>query len=131
MSSSESFSIHDISPSEKDEVDSLPSISSGLLDSEADLDAQAEWERSLEQLQLLLTMIIVPFAGKYFGRKFAYWSMFYPTPYLLPPEPGIMDTDGYCVGWARYMEWAHNVDVRVTSKKAFNVTGAVEAAASL
>jgi hypothetical protein len=74
MSSSESFVIHDVSPSEKDEVDSLPSISSSVLDSEADDEAQAEWERSLEQLQLLLTMVIVPFVGKYFGRKFAYWS---------------------------------------------------------
>jgi len=37
-------------------------------------DAQREWEASLEQLQLLLTMVIVPFAGKYLGRKFAYWS---------------------------------------------------------
>jgi MIM2-like protein len=65
---------HDASASDSDELDSLPSISSSVLDSEADSDAQAEWERSLEQMQLLLTMILVPFAGKYFGRKFAYWS---------------------------------------------------------
>lgn len=64
----------DASASDSDELDSLPSISSSVLDSEPDSDAQAEWERSLEQMQLLLTMIIVPFAGKYFGRKFAYWS---------------------------------------------------------
>ena len=70
---SESYIIHDLSPSEKDEVDSLPSISSSALDSEDD-DAQEEWERSLEQLQMLLTMILLPFAGKYLGRKFAYWS---------------------------------------------------------
>lgn len=63
-------------PSEDhDDLDSLPSISSGVLSSEADSsDAQKEWEESLEQMQLLLTMIIVPFAGKFFGRKFAYWS---------------------------------------------------------
>lgn len=65
---------HDASASDSDELDSLPSISSSVLDSESDEDAQAEWERSLEQMQLLLTMILVPFAGKYFGRKFAYWS---------------------------------------------------------
>jgi hypothetical protein len=76
MSASESFVFHEPSPSEKDELDSLPSISSSVLDSEADSDAQAEWERSLDQLQLLLTMVIVPFVGKYFGRKFAYWGMF-------------------------------------------------------
>lgn len=59
---------------DKDDLDSLPSVSTSDLYSEADSDAQAEWERSLEQLQLLLTMMIVPFVGKYFGRKFAYWS---------------------------------------------------------
>lgn len=65
-----SSDIHD------DDLDSLPSISSGLLSSETadSADAQQEWEESLEQIQLLLTMVIVPFAGKYFGRKFAYWS---------------------------------------------------------
>lgn len=61
--------------SEKDDVDSLPSIASSALDSDDELDeAQEEWERSLEQIQMLLTMILIPFAGKYFGRKFAYWS---------------------------------------------------------
>lgn len=76
MQSTDSFVIHDdISPSsDLDEIDSLPSISSSVLDSEDDSDAQEEWERSLEQIQLLLTMVIVPFAGKYLGRKFAYWS---------------------------------------------------------
>jgi hypothetical protein len=78
-SSSGSFIIPDIAPSDNDDVDSLPSISSSILDSdsEADLsDAQKEWEASLEQLQLLLSMIIMPFAGKFLGRKFAYWSGF-------------------------------------------------------
>lgn len=59
---------------EKDEIDSLPSISTDDIYSEPDSDAQAEWERSLEQVQLLLTMVLVPWMGKYFGRKFAYWS---------------------------------------------------------
>jgi hypothetical protein len=81
--SADSFIVHEHSPStENDDVDSLPSISSSILDSEDESDAQQEWERSLEQLQLLLTMVIIPFAGKYFGRKFAYWSKalfrFYP-----------------------------------------------------
>lgn len=93
---------------EQDDLDSLPSISSGVLSSEADSsDAQKEWEESLEQIQLLLTMIVVPFAGKFFGRKFAYWS------------------------WARYMEWMHNVEITWTNKKSFAVAGAAEAAATL
>lgn len=81
-SSSESFVIPDTA-SDSDDVDSLPSISSSILDSdsEADLsDAQKEWEANLEQMQLLLTMIIMPFAGKFLGRKFAYWGGFpWPT----------------------------------------------------
>ncbi|KAL2264715.1 hypothetical protein VTJ83DRAFT_7225 [Remersonia thermophila] len=92
------------------DVDSLPSISSSILDGSSEdglSDAQREWEASLEQLQLLLTMIVLPFAGKFLGRKFAYWS------------------------WARYMEWMHNVEVRWSSKTAFNAVGAVEAAATL
>ncbi|KAH6844988.1 hypothetical protein B0I37DRAFT_173191 [Chaetomium sp. MPI-CAGE-AT-0009] len=96
------------SPGTDDDVNSLSSISSSILDSEADLsDAQREWEASLEQLQLLLTMIVMPFAGKFLGRKFAYWS------------------------WARYMEWMHNVEIRWTNKKVFNAAGAAQAAASL
>lgn len=75
MSASDSFVVHDEPPSsDNDDLDSLPSISTELLSSEADSDAQREWEASLEQLQLMLTMVLIPFAGKYFGRKFAYWS---------------------------------------------------------
>lgn len=67
------------SESHDEDLDSLPSISSDMLSSEASespSDAQKEWEESLEQIQLLLTMVVVPFAGKYLGRKFAYWSTF-------------------------------------------------------
>lgn len=65
-----------------DELDSLPSISTSILSpsyagSVTSSDAQHEWEASLEQLQLMLTMVLVPFIGKYLGRKFAYWSEFY------------------------------------------------------
>ncbi|KAK3685476.1 hypothetical protein B0T22DRAFT_482440 [Podospora appendiculata] len=110
MSGYGSFVISDHAPSsDNDDVDSLPSISSGILSSEGDStsNAQEEWEASLEQLQLLLTMVLVPFAGKFLGRKFAYWS------------------------WARYMEWMHNVEITWTSKKKFNAAGAAEAALSL
>lgn len=76
---SDSYVLHDHSPStDTDDVDSIPSISSSILDSDSEYDdesdAQKEWERSLEQLQLLMTMVLIPFAGKFLGRKFAYWS---------------------------------------------------------
>ncbi|CAG9943501.1 unnamed protein product [Clonostachys rosea f. rosea IK726] len=97
-----------LSPSEeKDEIDSLPSLSTDDIYSEADSDAQAEWDRSMEQLQLMLTMMIIPFVGKFLGRKFAYWS------------------------WTRYMGWYHGADVKWTNKAAFNTVGAIEAASSL
>ena len=78
MSASDSYIIQDAfaeSSNENDDVDSLPSsIDSSDLDSVDESDAQKEWEASLQQLELVLTMVIVPYAGKYFGRKFAYWS---------------------------------------------------------
>jgi hypothetical protein len=78
MSASDSYIIQDAPPessNDQDDVDSLPSsIDSSDLDSEEESDAQREWEASLQQLELVLTMVIVPYAGKYFGRKFAYWS---------------------------------------------------------
>lgn len=81
MSLSDSFAIPHASDSDNDDIDSLPSTTTDSFSSEdEDYDAQREWERSLEQLQLLLTMILVPFAGKYFGRKFAYWSEHNPIP---------------------------------------------------
>jgi len=70
-------------------------------------DAEREWEESLKQLELLLGMVVVPFVGKYFGRKCAYW------------------------GWARFMEWQFPVTVTVTSKKSFRAAGALEAAIAL
>jgi hypothetical protein len=84
MSTSDSYVISDMAASEShdEDLDSLPSISSDMLSSEASespSDAQKEWEESLEQIQLLLTMVVVPFAGKYLGRKFAYWSTLAPA----------------------------------------------------
>lgn len=82
MSLYDSYAMQDAPASDHDEIDSLPSTSTESFHSDDDYD-QREWEQSLEQLQLLLTMILAPFAGKYFGRKFAYWSM----PTLPPPSP--------------------------------------------
>jgi Mitochondrial import 2 len=63
-----------------DEVDSLPESepdSDDLTVSDSDYeesDAERQWKESLEQIELLLSMVLVPFAGKYFGRKFAFWG---------------------------------------------------------
>ena len=67
--------------SSSDELDSLPSSES---DSDSDdtisgsdvdeSDAEREWRESLQQLELLLNMVVVPLVGKMAGRKFAYWG---------------------------------------------------------
>ena len=64
----------------EDDIDSLPesqpdSDDVTISDSEYDdSDADRQWKESLEQLELLLSMVLVPYAGKYFGRKFAFWG---------------------------------------------------------
>lgn len=94
----------------EDDVDSLPesepdSDDVTISDSDYDdSDAERQWKESLEQLELLLSMVLVPYAGKYFGRKFAFW------------------------GWKRYMEWMHPVDIVITNKAAFEGAGIVGAA---
>ena len=62
-----------------DGLDSLPSspTSSSVASSAAaarESDAEREWRESLQQLELLLTMVVVPYVGRYFGRKCAYWG---------------------------------------------------------
>jgi hypothetical protein len=36
--------------------------------------AQQEWEESLEQLQQLVSIVVMPFVGRYFGRKLSFWG---------------------------------------------------------
>ena len=63
-----------------DDVASLPSETSTESDFLSDYDysdAEEQWRESLQQLELLLTMVLVPFIGKYAGRKCAYWGMFF------------------------------------------------------
>jgi hypothetical protein len=74
---------------DEDELDSLPSESGSDSSLEADFsafnsdeedesDAEEEWRESMRQLELLLTMVIIPFVGKMLGRKCAYWGMLTP-----------------------------------------------------
>jgi hypothetical protein len=76
MSTSQSFFEPPPSDSDDDEVNSLPSSATGssVDDDEYVSDAEREWRESLQQIELLLTMVLVPYVGKYFGRKAAYWG---------------------------------------------------------
>ena len=56
-------------------LDTSDSLSDSSLDLDEDaLLAQKEWEESVEQLQKLLSFVLLPMAGKYFGRTFSYWG---------------------------------------------------------
>ncbi|KAJ0426234.1 hypothetical protein BJY00DRAFT_273263 [Aspergillus carlsbadensis] len=94
-----------------DEIASLPSETTSASDLDSSLsdfssDAEAEWQESIEQLELLLTMVLVPFVGKYLGRKCAYWS------------------------WTRFMEWKYPVEGFAGGEKGA-AAGSVRAFASL
>ncbi|OAX84079.1 hypothetical protein ACJ72_01558 [Emergomyces africanus] len=100
--------------SDEDEVASLPSVSTSdssldldFSDRDEESDAEREWKESIQQLELLLTMVIIPFAGKFLGRKCAYW------------------------GWGKMMEWKYPVEIVVQNKAVSRSAGAIEAAASL
>lgn len=76
MSLSNSHSFIEPHESSEADIDSLPSssTSSSVDDEEYVSDAEREWRESLQQMELLLTMVMVPYIGKYFGRKFAYYG---------------------------------------------------------
>lgn len=35
---------------------------------------QEEWEESMRQLEMVCSVILLPFLGKWWGRKFAFWG---------------------------------------------------------
>lgn len=120
-----------------DEIDSLPdSASSDTIDNdeeEEESDAEKEWKESLQQLELILTMVLVPYAGKYFGRKCAYWGEsehYNGGAHRMQSCPVVGGAD-HQKGWAKFMQWKYPVEVVYTSKRAFQATGAVAAGASL
>lgn len=111
------------SSSSDDDVDSLPSeATTESLDYDEN-EAEREWRESLQQLELLLTMVVVPYLGKYFGRKCAYWGTWRNA---LGRATQLIAT-----GWAKFMEWKYPVQISVTSQPAFKAAGAVQAAATL
>ncbi|KAK6530336.1 hypothetical protein TWF694_003693 [Orbilia ellipsospora] len=82
--------------SDNNDVESLGSEST---ERDVDSDAELEWQESMKQLELLLSMVLIPFAGKWLGRRCAIWV------------------------WARVMQWKYPVDVVITSKPAFTAGG--------
>jgi hypothetical protein len=53
--------------------DELSSVSSYDSDEEYQL-AQREWEESLQQLQQLVAIVLLPMLGKFLGRRWSIWG---------------------------------------------------------
>jgi len=79
-----------LTPRSPSTIDFLPSptttatSSADAADDRDVSDADREWRESLQQLELLLTMVLIPYVGKYFGRKLAFWS---ESPSQAPGSP--------------------------------------------
>jgi hypothetical protein len=84
---SEAFPCHAVTlhtlspPAMSGSVYSLDSTSSASLsdgyDSEDEyMIAQREWEESLEQLKQLASIVLMPFVGRWLGRKWSFWGKY-------------------------------------------------------
>lgn len=57
-------------------INSSPAASDDGYDTDEELRiAQQEWEENLRQLQLLFSIVLFPYLGKWLGRKWAHSSM--------------------------------------------------------
>ncbi|SPO43045.1 uncharacterized protein PSANT_00729 [Moesziomyces antarcticus] len=52
---------------------SSSTASSSEFDSDDELALQREWEQQVDQFKLLFQIVVCPFVGKFFGRKFGYF----------------------------------------------------------
>jgi hypothetical protein len=48
--------------------------------SDDQLALQREWEQQVDQFKLLFQIVVCPFVGKFFGRKFGYFCRSPPFP---------------------------------------------------
>lgn len=56
--------------------------------------AQEEWEESLQQLKQLVSVVLLPFVGKWMGRRWSHWgvsSLFRFSPVSIPPDLAKID----------------------------------------
>lgn len=63
-------------PSSFGTADSDIDSGSDSADTDAELDAmvQEEWEESLRQMEVVISIIVIPYFGKWFGRQWAFWG---------------------------------------------------------
>ena len=70
--------VDDVSSSSSDGSD-LSTESDDSYDSERERELEREWEEGMEQLKLITTIVLLPFFGKWLGKKWAYWCECWPT----------------------------------------------------
>jgi hypothetical protein len=76
------------SPPSTSSISSYPSSISSSSDSSSDSDEedeeyeraliQEEWNESMRQMQMLFSLVLMPFFGRWWGRRWSYWG----KPYL-------------------------------------------------
>jgi hypothetical protein len=72
----------------------LSSASSDSSDEEYRL-AEKEWQESLAQIHQLISLVLLPWIGKYLGRRWSYWGQY---AILL----SLLVFSMFCTAYARY-----------------------------
>lgn len=114
------------------DVNSLPSESASnsslgadiYSEDESESDADEEWQESMEQLEQLLSMVIIPFMGKFLGKKCAYWGRsVWPSIWMVAAK--------LFIGWNKFMEWKYPVEIVIGSTGLSEHSGKRKTAPSL
>ncbi|TBU34616.1 hypothetical protein BD311DRAFT_861067 [Dichomitus squalens] len=88
-------------------VQSLDTISNSSGDSydsdEEDRLAELEWQESLQQLQQLLSIVLLPYLGKWLGRRWSYWGTYNPAIAPTSSPPSLISHLTKSQAYARYV----------------------------
>ena len=90
-------------------VQSLDTISNSSDDSydedEDDRLAEIEWQESLQQLRQLLSIVLLPYLGKWLGRRWSYWGTYKPPPSIAATSspPSLISHLTKSQAYARYV----------------------------
>ena len=61
------------------DITDLSTESGDDYDSERERQLEREWEEGMEQLKMITTIVLLPFFGKWLGKKWAYLCEFWPS----------------------------------------------------
>ncbi len=66
-------------------LDTISDTSSDVSLSSDDEDRllEQEWQESLEQLQQLVSIVLLPWVGKFLGRRWSHWGAYLPPFYRI------------------------------------------------